>query len=298
MLTQETMCEQIINTAVELTAKNTQIQNYKFKVIGQTGKGDGYGSDINFVSVTGKDHENSNKTLELAIKSQKQTIIMKNIMQGAFDKEIFIYTRVLPLFEELQSENQICNLIDFMPKCFATISGKEDQVLVFDNLKTQGFGMIDSANPWSWQETVLAMTAYGKWHAFSFAMKTLKPAMYEKLTENNVNMYLSACLECKLFDVVSSEFIKIRDKFVDDTDLHMTEEVLNFTQEDVFKHVANMYFEQECLEKSVILHGDCWNNNYMFKFEVRQMLYYIIYFIFTKLLFFRRILQHLLQYKL
>lgn len=271
------MCEQIIDIAVELTAKNTHLQNYTFEVIGQTGKGDGYGSDINFVSVAAKDYKNTKKTLELAIKSQKQTLVMENIMKGAFDKEIYIYSRVLPLFEELQRENQISNIIDFMPKCYATISGKKNQALVFENLKAEGFGMHELTKPWSRQGTVLAMIAYGKWHALSFAMKILKPAAYEKVTENNVNMYLNVCLECKLFKLASSEFIKIRDKFIG-TDLKMTPEVLNFTQVDVLKKLANIYFEQECLDKSVILHGDCWNNNYMFKYEVRLMLSHI-YFI-------------------
>lgn len=262
------MQDPAIASAIHSVARKTKLLNYRIKIVGQSGQEDGYGSNLEFIRVEGKTENEEEIILELAVKYTKKSEILVNIMQGVFDKEIYIYTKVKTAFEQLLQEHKVEYSINFLSVCHHTVSESQKQALIFENLKSQNFKLLDSSKQWPWKATILALEAYGKWHGFAFALRTLKPNTFQDLIENNINMFSKVYSELKFIKSAAEEFIKARNKIIAEKTESIVSDILNYTEEDVRYAITNMFFEKECLEKGVILHGDCWSNNYLFKFQV------------------------------
>lgn len=276
------MSEHIVKAAVNAIVKSMTISSYTFEIIGQSGKEDGYGSDINFVRLTTTDKNAKNKIWELAIKSSKTWSLLEPIMKSIFTKEIYIYTQVKVAFEKLQECYGLNNLTNFMPHCYGAFSEPNYQVLIFENLKSQGFVMANLDSPWPLEGTLLAMEAYGKWHALSFALKTLQPADFKNLVKDNINMFSEVGLKLKFFKRVIAEFIEVRNTLIS-RGSKVPLKYQNYSEDDVRYALIDMFFEKECLESCVILHGDCWSNNFLLKIDVNMLFknrFYIFMYIF------------------
>lgn len=189
-------------------------------------------------------------------------------MQSIVEKEIYIYSQVKPAFESLQNDYAVGNIINFMPHCYGTMSDLNEYALIFENLKVQEFGMMELGKLWPWDLTCLALEAYGKWHALSFALKTLKPDIFQSITKNNVNMLTKVGIDLKFFNSLIREYVKDEDNLIKRGFNLNKSNFIQYSDEDVMYALTDMFYDKDCLDKSIILHGDCWSNNYLVKFQV------------------------------
>lgn len=261
------MREQIINSVINSVAKTQNLYNHKYEIVGESNE-TGYSSDITFVRVVAKNKNHQDEVLELAIKSSKNWEEFGTTMQGVFNKEIYIYSQVKTAFENLQTKYKIDNVLSFMPQCYYTLLEQKQQVLVFENLKAKGFELLDLNKSWPLEGTIKALEAYGKWHGLSFALKALQPTVFQALVIDKAkNVFNPVTWEKNFLKQVVLEYMKIQDGLIADKfDIALK---LNFSKSDVSYAVTDMFFDKDCKEKCVVLHGDCWSNNYLLKFQVR-----------------------------
>lgn len=83
--------------------KNENFNQYQIKFLGGTEKGEGYIGDIAFVDVHGtKKGEDNEVVYSLVLKTGGKGRTLRSIVRLGFEREIHIYSKVIPYFWTLQ----------------------------------------------------------------------------------------------------------------------------------------------------------------------------------------------------
>jgi hypothetical protein len=245
--------------------KKENLENYSIDISGSTEKGDGYIGDVTFVDVRGTANTNEEKSYEFVIKSGKKSSQLREMIpvRNAFENEIYFYNEILPVFREFQAEKGITDPFDNTPKFYDSIIEEEMEVLILGNMKTNGYSLHDRFDPMDQEHIRKIIKVYGKLHAISFALRDQKPEVFKELGGKLTDMMK-----------LSAKYIKPKE------DRNNYEDIIKIAKEkkedDV---VAKLNILNERAKRqneitdpndpyAVILHGDCWNNNFMFKYAV------------------------------
>ncbi|XP_068894809.1 uncharacterized protein [Tenebrio molitor] len=137
------------------------------------------------------------------------------------------------------------------------------EVLVFDNVKNAGYSLWNKKKPWTRKHINMVVEEYSKFHAVSFAMQDQHPEQFEELSSGLQEVF-------KMFlksNGLDGMFMKCIDEVSDLLKGDLDDNILSTWKN--FKSQIDYIFYDMCKEpdvKKVIIHGDCWNNNYMFKY--------------------------------
>jgi thiamine kinase-like enzyme len=252
-----------IKSWLKVSLKKENLTDIAANEIGTSEKGDGYMGDIIFASVSGKTEDQSTKEYDLVLKCSKQSQALRENRQMIliYLNEIFMYDHVLPTFLKFQEDKGIKDPFNSVPKCYGSFKGENIEVIVLENLKKSGYELWPKTKPLERKHIDFVIKQYGKFHAVSVAMKEQQPDKFEeivkKIEENMkgmaagplVNLFrgcideTSELLKNELDEKIVSKWRSFKDQI---------ETVVGTTYLEAFK---------------VIIHGDCWNNNFMHKFE-------------------------------
>jgi hypothetical protein len=222
------------------------LDDFSVNILGNAAKGEGYAGDIVFVSLNSAE---SQKEYHLVLKCSKQNKTFRETtpVKESFTNEIYVYDRVFPVFTQFQLKNQIENPFDSVPNYYGKFMNENIEVLVFDNVKNAGYSLWNKKNSWTRKHINMVVEDYGKFHAVSFAMQDQHPEQFEELSSGLQEVF-------KMF---------LKSNGLDGMFILSTWKN--------FKSQIDYIFYDMCKEpdvKKVIIHGDCWNNNYMFKYAV------------------------------
>lgn len=233
------------------------------KITGSSEKGEGYMGDIIFATVHfAKNGENG--VLDIVVKSGKISASLREKfpVQVAFEREVFMYTYIISIFQSLETECQVDYLSKFLPKTYGTLLRDGEEVVILQNLKAAGYELHDRFQPLNIDHLKLTLDNYGKFHALGMAFKHKNPAVFQDKI---------ASLPClaKGFLEGMVNLLQVAEK----TMLSILEEAEeSYLTEKLRKMFPNGYLKEykEILdvgeENCTLIHGDCWNNNYMFKY--------------------------------
>ncbi|KAJ8957794.1 hypothetical protein NQ314_006469 [Rhamnusium bicolor] len=226
--------------------KKQEIAHYKMDVSGNTTKGDGYLGEVTFIKIIASAEKGGEKYYNLIVKSAKKSdeFRKQTPIREAFEREIFMYTKVFPIF--------LC----------AVKTKKES--LILENLKTEGFEIHDRKIVQNLNHALFVFRNYGKFHAISLALKSKKPALYKSLTKNMTNVMGRFISQSKMITNFINDVKSAIDILRNSGREALALKFEGFEDgiEDYLINYANPNNRQ-----SVITHGDCWNNNMMFKYE-------------------------------
>jgi thiamine kinase-like enzyme len=230
------------------------------------GKGDGYLGDIVFASVSGRTQEESTKIYDLVLKCSKRSQALRETssLVQIFMNEIFVYRELFPSFANFEKEKKVEDPFNSVAKCYGSFVGDNIEVIVLENLKKIGYDLWPKNKPLTRSHIELVIKEYGKYHAISVAMREQQPDTFQKLvdiSEQNINKLTG-------FDSIDVAFRSCIEESYELLKNDIDEEILlkwrNFKDqvkslyEDVNKSVTGL---------KVITHGDCWNNNFMYKYN-------------------------------
>ncbi|KAJ8977343.1 hypothetical protein NQ317_017757 [Molorchus minor] len=273
MTTVTTVAETDIFQWIDKAMENLNFKYHKSTITGTTEKGDGYVGDIVFVKVSATTKDDEKKELNVVVKHGKPDEQLRKTIptRMAFETEIFFYNTILPSFTRLQEEYNIKNAFDAVPKCYKTLILSNMEVIIMENLKIIGYELHDKLAPLNVGHLKAGLTEYGKLHALSYALKEKQPNEFKAIT-SDMSEPLKGFLQDKrglsiMFKNGIADCMKILQENGDTELVEKLKPKLNKDIDDILLDLAC----EECSHR-VITHGDCWNNNFMFKYEDKNKL--------------------------
>jgi thiamine kinase-like enzyme len=255
-----------IKSWLEMVLKKENLINISVNILGTSEKGDGYMGDIIFVFVSGVREDGFTKEYNLALKCSKRSPALRNSLSimHIYLNEIFVYNEIFPNFIKFQRSKGIREVFDSFPKCYGMFRGEDVEVLVLEDLKKSGYELWPRKEPLKRKHIDLVVNEYGKFHAISVVMKEQQPDKFQAMVhvlEENL-MKLSGAGDMGM--VFKSAVDEVYDLLKNDLDEDVMERWKNFAEQ--INHLFNE-MSKNIKGLRVIIHGDSWNNNFMFKYE-------------------------------
>ncbi|KAK9886629.1 hypothetical protein WA026_017552, partial [Henosepilachna vigintioctopunctata] len=219
----------------------------------------------NIVSIIVKDNSDSrnlNLVAKISIKNDK---IRSGIpVAEAYGNEIHFYENILPTLEELQKTLGLPEPFSSVPKCYICCGEKNKEFLIMEDLKASNFEMFNSKSTMDFDHMKIIFQNYAKFHSLAFALKVKDKEKYSKLTRRLYSMYMGF-IDCNFGSKLPECF-----QFIQMCLNQRGEEnrIVNKYATGVDEVLRDILLKQNELH-SCILHGDCWSNNFMFKYRVR-----------------------------
>lgn len=208
-------------------------------------------------------------TLYLVVKLPPEETIRREYAMKLFAREVLIYNEILPAFEHFQFVHGIASneMFNLYPKCYWAYhnAGLDQSVIIMEDKRVSGYKMESKRIPINLAQTKIVMETLGQLHAISLAMKQQQPQVFEQFKKLG-NVTASEHPGHK--KMVKSMIINGVQRAV--STLSENEKELKNTIISVANDLANKYCIPFALAEPhcVLIHGDCWINNLMFKVRV------------------------------
>ncbi|KAG5890659.1 hypothetical protein JTB14_034947 [Gonioctena quinquepunctata] len=252
---------------VKKSLSNENLKDLTITITGSSEKDEGYMGDIVFVTVQGTDEKNQKENLHLVIKHAKNNDLLRTVMpvKDVFDNEMTMYTEVIPAFKEFQLERKVDDIFDCVAKCYHSSKSGSLEFLVFENLKSLGYEQHDRKKPMNLFHCKAILEQYGKFHAISFAMRQQNKKKFDDLSsklKDIFDSFLKNRGNKTMFGTSKTYLFKLLEKNGEVLLLKKLSEILQRDSCEIMKEALTTEDPQ-----SVIIHGDCWCNNFLFKYK-------------------------------
>ncbi|CAG9830314.1 unnamed protein product [Diabrotica balteata] len=252
---------------VDGIASENGFTDYEIITSSGSNKGDNFLGVLSAITI-----KNKEKSLDLILKASqtnkedRESTPYRNL----YNREIYLYEKIFKEFKKFQEEHNIEDAFESVPKFYSSFTEDGLESLIMENLKTQQYQMWDRKIPMNPGHIKAVLIEYAKFHAVSLAMKYKNPELFKELTEHGPgnpfeNMFQGDTekekreqMKAFFTQYLSGAFKALRDNVV------LTEYVKNFEQNLLPDALLKL---QEPEYKLVITHGDCWCNNFMFKYQ-------------------------------
>lgn len=245
--------------------------DHKLELESGSSHGENYIGVMTAVKMVGHRVRNGAKateTLSLICKLAPATKERRDAFQAVrcFEREIFVYTKLLPTFVAFQQERGLTVDESFLsfPKVYAWVADAENETyaLIMEDLRSQNFVMWPRHDPIPLNHEELLFTQLGRFHGVSFALKDQRPevfAEYKKLDDNISIMFEKGVADSLMEGASKRAMAALKDE--------KHKQVVQDMMKN-YKQLNKKSFTTEAIERfGVINHGDCWMNNFMFQYD-------------------------------
>lgn len=264
------LAENLIRLLEEI-AQSEGFTSYEIERTGGTQKGDRLVGEISYIDIKGTSSCGQPKVLQLVLKCAFSDESIREIIpiSDIYLTEINVYEKVFPLFMKFQVGKNISDRFTGFPKCYRTVRCHLEECLVLHDMKSLGYIMWDRTKPMDENHVALILQEYGKFHGTSFALKDQKRDEFNKISSEVHNAFVTQ------IDMALPAYVENIEHsltlFDSEKDRKIVEELKEFKK--ILKDfVVSLFFHKD--DFSVFVHGDCWCNNMMFKYEVGQFVQY------------------------
>lgn len=254
-------------------AKKEGFESYTYSTSAGSNHGDGFLAAMKRITVSGK-RNGRDDILSLIFKLMPASAARREQFNSTkvFTREVTMYNKVLNIMNDFQIEKGLSAEDGFFeyPKCYGVIEDAANDrfALVMEDLKESGYEMFDKFKPSDYDHVKLFMESLGKYHAVSFALKDQRPGVFEQFKDledifgdqvNNSPEMMQAMFRHAYDRAILA--------FEDDIAKEKAVLALRKLKENFLHDLVNLPAGRKSEPFSVINHGDCWNNNLMFKYD-------------------------------
>lgn len=246
--------------------------NYKIETRSGSKNADGFMGVMARVVISGEQEDKNGE-----IKSKQLNLLCKLIPDNEqrrkefnsddiFGREALMYNKILPLITGFQREKGLTDDECFVsyPKCYAAVAdAKIDQfVVIMEDLAPKGFVMWNKRQPTAVNHCTHIMEELAKMHSVSFALKDQRPDVYDELRKVT-DLWAPQMANNGMLNMMNVSFDKAIDVLEREDHIQIAKELKANVQE-----ILEWFLDGGAWEPfGVILHGDCWINNHMFRYE-------------------------------
>lgn len=252
-------------------AKDNGFVDFKIEQDAGSKHGDGFMATMVNIKVSGKrivdGVTKANDELNLICKLLPTNVARRELFNSekVFEREVTMYNTVLPIFVRFQEEKGLTTengFFDF-PKCHFAVSDIKTNrhVIIMDDLRTQGFLLWDKLQPIEYENVRLLMTALGRYHALSFAIRDQRPEVFATFYDMSDVMLEMIETAPAMEDIFKAGMEQSMSIFKNKPEGYTFLENTLHTWKQTFR---NCLADKVAEPFAVVGHGDCWNNNMMF----------------------------------
>ncbi|KAI8441093.1 hypothetical protein MSG28_009357 [Choristoneura fumiferana] len=181
-----------------------------------------------------------------------------------FLNEIVMYEEVLPKFNDLQNLAGVsANEKVRFPVCYGCVREPPNELILLEDLKESGFEMLDRFQPLSNDSVRVALKDLAKYHSLSYVLKNNEPETYNNISKKLLNMWalMDDDPAVKIFFEANENDMKL----MVESEKH--KKVIAGSLSQIATLAKKLQSYEKTSKYSVILQGDCWSNNILFKLE-------------------------------
>ncbi|XP_050296555.1 uncharacterized protein LOC126736306 [Anthonomus grandis grandis] len=252
--------EKLIRSASEKCG----ITHYNINAEAGSTKGDNYLGIIYKITVTGN---GGNKVLHLILKSAHTSEHFRKeiLLNKVFEREAYMYETAIASLQKFQEKYDLSQPFTGVAKFYGSNLEDNNEALLMENLKEYGYSLWDRMKPMDDTHVKAVFKEYAKFHAASMAFKAKEPKEFERVTR---------VIEKNVFEM--NEAFNTEEKMEGFLKSYLTvgaaaaegNEKATAILEKMRKNIKQTMEDAKNRNKEnfVILHGDCWCNNILFKY--------------------------------
>ena len=243
------------------TDKGTSAQLIAWKIVDFTKKGDNYASLVTSVKVKYKlDGKSSDVVYVVKINTGK-TFGDSDLLEIAFRKECNFFLDIAPQINSVLKE--IGHAEINIPKCFHASLEKGKEVIFLEDLRAKGYKMADRKQGLDKAHTTLVLRELARLHAASLLVQSKTPD--EDLREKYPLLKKDWTYLIRNYDSVLNmlkESAKLSQTIINKVGGY---ERANAWIDTIIPKIRETSVQTEHILPRVVCHGDCWNNNLLFR---------------------------------
>lgn len=257
-------------------AKAEGLVDYTIEHESGTKPGDGFMSELLAVTLVGKDAANATnadkllteKRVALICKMQPTSSVRQEQFSSStmFEREVFVYNRLLPLLVRLQRYHKLTEENGFysFPKCYVAVMDvfNDESLIIMQDLRADGYALLDKSKPIDLSAATLFVQQLGRFHGLSFVLREQRPEVFADFIdiEDHFKAIIYSNSAKAMFDSCYDRAIRVLEK-PEDKDF-----VTKLRQH--WQQIMSDSVDRTKMGRFAIFgHGDCWNNNLMFSME-------------------------------
>lgn len=178
-----------------------------------------------------------------------------------FLREIYVYTRILEKYRELQWDMPLPQYI--VPRCYYTSKEYCNEVIVMQDMCSDGYKPYTGSMFLDLNHITVSIKSLAKFHALSFIIRELDQKLYKEVVQ--MCPPLTGKTNKRYIDVMTDRLMKAIKIFE-----HTKYVAILTTMKE--KCVKFIEAAADSVEELCVCHGDIWKENILYKYEVNILL--------------------------
>ncbi|XP_063697094.1 uncharacterized protein LOC134828071 [Culicoides brevitarsis] len=268
---------EIVKRALTAVAAEQNFITYKVDITSGTNANDGFLSEIVRATIVGSKSSEESIEIQEEILHEFSVLCKMQVTSQArrdfsnssevFKREISLYNDYLRELVKLQQEFGISEEEGFFnfPKCYYAEydDATDDGILVMNDIRDSGFMMASKYELLDIQSIRLVVQKLAKLHALSFVFERKKPEMFKNFKKYDDLMF-KILMKPATMEIWNTVF-PLAITSLQQEHPKIAEKVQNL-HENFYAECEKLSNTENSGKYTVIGHGDCWNNNFMYKY--------------------------------
>lgn len=269
------MLSESIMNLLHRVAKNEGFSDYQIDTQTGSSHGDNYVGIMTAVTIAGTkpvNGQNQYEKLQLFCKTSPLDENRKKILKSnlVFDREIYVYSQVLPALMAFQKSRGLGEIDSFssFPKVFACEANEKNgnYILIMEDMRAKNYEMWPKEKVISLDHELHIMREFGKLHGISFAMKNQQPDEFYKFKQLK-----DIFVDVVFHGLFRSFALKSIERAENTLKNPKHKEFMHMLRSDCINKITN-YLSGPCnTDFGIIRHGDCWTNNFLFRYSDKNV---------------------------
>ncbi|XP_013191383.2 uncharacterized protein LOC106135579 [Amyelois transitella] len=243
-----------------LDKRKLKAKKIHIKTLGQAG--DNYIADVKNIIAELDNGESFKIVAKVAPTNEMAREALGTAM--LFNNECVVYNDILPKFIDIQRAAGLSPQDFFKyPECYGTLKEPLNEILLLEDLTVSNYKMLDRFTPLTNESIRLVLKNLAILHSLSYVFKKNDPDTFDSYTNKFEDYYSVLSTKpdtLQYFASVEADAISILES-------EEYKKAIRGTLSELSKHSAKILKYERNSRYSVIIHGDAWTNNMMFRFE-------------------------------